>query len=99
MSIPHIAAEKSPTGESTLKRPPTPSGTGRARYPSRLQICRIVPLAGSVMATMLRAKLAPRARWSSERMIMNWAAVSAVSPDLLMTLKSVRSSPPGIDWQ
>jgi len=29
ISMPPIAAEKRPTGESTLKRPPTPSGTGR----------------------------------------------------------------------
>ena len=54
-SIPHIAAENRPTGESTLNRPPTPSGTGSVAKPSCSQIRRMVPLAGSVTATMLAA--------------------------------------------
>ncbi len=34
MSIPTSAAGSSPTGESTLKRPPTSGGTSRVAMPS-----------------------------------------------------------------
>ena len=93
MSMPAMAAENSPTGDRTLNRPPTPSGTGRVVYPFSSQMLRIVPDLGSVMATICSAwRSLPRRSMSRERMVMNWEAVSAVSPDFEMTLKSVRSS-------
>ena len=57
--------------------------------PSASQMVRIVPFSGSVMATTWLAHFLPRVCWSRSRMIMNWAAVSAVSPDLETTLKRV----------
>ena len=88
--MPHMAAENSPTADSTEKRPPTPGGTGSVYHPSRWAKSRSVPASGSVVSTIRRAKaLAPSFFVSRPRAIRNCAAVSAVSPDLLITLNRV----------
>ena len=91
MSIPHRAADSSPTADNTLNRPPTPSGTISERYPSWSTTSRIVPLAASVVTTIRsRAFFSPSALISLSRTMRNCAEVSAVSPDLLTTLTRVR---------
>ena len=90
MSMPTSAAGSSPTGDSTLNRPPTSGGTLSVAMPSRAAISRSAPRAGSVVNTRWRWAAAPSASSSQARTTRYCAIVSAVPPDLLMTLTSTR---------
>ena len=59
MSMPTSAAGSSPTGESTLNRPPTEGGTLRLAIPSRAASSRSAPRAGSVVNTRWRCAASP----------------------------------------
>ena len=91
--MPTSAAGSKPTGESTLKRPPTSGGTLSVAIPSRPASSRRAPRSGSVVNTMWREAAAPSASSSHPRTTRYCAIVSAVPPDLLMTLtRTLRGS-------
>ena len=90
-SMPAAAAGKSPTGERTENRPPTSSGTGNVGRSSSADSSRRGPALPVVTRTRRRAPSGPRASSRRCHATRKLAAVSAVSPDLLTTLKRVRS--------
>ena len=90
MSIPTSAAGSSPTGDSTLKRPPTAGGTSTVAIPSRRAMSRRMPRSGSVVNTRWRVAAGPSASSSQARTTRYCAIVSAVEPDLLTTFTRTR---------
>ena len=91
MSTPQSAAGSVPTGERTLKRPPTFGGTANTGMPSRDAIARSAPFTGSVTNARWRAASRP-SRASRSRTTRYCASVSTVPPDLEITTNSVRGS-------
>ena len=92
VSIPASAAGRSPTGESTENLPPTFPGTGSERRPrSSARPLRKPRRASVVTTTWSRTAPGPTVSSSLPQTVRNRARVSAVEPDLLTTLKSVRA--------
>ena len=90
-SMPMSAAGSTPTGVSTLNRPPTLAGMSSAVMPSARAIGRSAPLTGiGDEDEVLRRAASPSAASSAARTMRYCAIVSAVPPDFDVTRNSVR---------
>ena len=91
VSTPMSAAGSTPTGVSTLNRPPTFDGISSAAMLSDCAMVRSAPFLGSVTSTScLVARSSPSAAFRRARITRYCAIVSAVPPDLEMTTNRLR---------
>ena len=87
--MPVTAAERSPTGEKTENLPPTFWGISNVLYPSSFAMAFKLPFSGSVVAITCSEYDSPYTFLSMSLTIINCDMVSAVPPDLVITLKRV----------